>query len=752
MVRRPFDGSSVGSAIRPRPDFGIPRLRPEWRALFSARHLREDLVAGATVAAVAIPLSLAIAVASEVPPELGLVSAIVGSIVVALFNGTPLAVSGPAAAMAILVGTVVEAHGLGGLVFAGLVAGALQLLTGVLGLGRLVRLVPSTVVHGFTAGIGAIIVLQQLPRALGFAAPDEAHVLGVLFRIGHYVRNADPQSVGVAALVIAIAIGVPRISKRLPAVLLAVIVPTALVGFAGWSMPTIGALPASLPAPSFPAFDRSAILPLLGDAFVIYLVASLETLLSSAAVDKMAQGQRHDPDQELIGQGIGNLATSALGGIVVTGVIARSALNVQSGAKTRRAAIVSGVGVLFALLYLGGPMSRIPMAALAGVLLVVGARMLGPSTFLQLLRASRTEAAVYAITFATIVVVDLLAGVQAGIAAALLVAAVRLGRSRSTLHVPATGPTWLSLRGPLTFLASIRIDMLRDQLESADLSRGIVVDLGAVSDVDASGTESLASLVDQAERAGAQVALLGARPLVREALLASADREVFERRLAATAAEIEERFHGDASTPGHARLRHGVSLFRSEHRAELEGVFRELASAQKPHTLFYTCADSRISPSLITGTSPGEIFVMRNVGALVPPEGAKGMLNELTGLRYAVDILGVRNIVLCGHSNCGAAQLLFAPGDLGEAEPFASFRRAALRVAGDIHSARDAADAARRLVPKQLENLLSHRFVRERIERGELTAHAWFYDVGAVELYEWDVDAAAFVPVREDAA
>ncbi|MBC7173026.1 MAG: SulP family inorganic anion transporter, partial [Polyangiaceae bacterium] len=381
--------------LRPRLDLGFSRLRPEWKALFARRHLREDAIAAASVAAVAIPLSLAIAVASEVPPALGLISAVVGAIVVALSNGTPLAVSGPAAAMAVLVGTVVEAHGLGGLLFAGFVAGVLQLLTGALGLGRLVRLVPSTVVHGFTAGIGAIILLQQFPRALGFSAPDESHVLDAVFRLGYYVSNADPRSVAIAGLVIAIAVAAPRISKKLPGILLAVIVPTILAGALGWELATIGALPSTLPAPSFPSFESASIIPLLGDALVIYLVASLETLLSSAAVDKMVQGQRHDPDQELIGQGIGNMAVSALGGIVVTGVIARSALNVQTGAKTRRAALLSGVGVLAALFFLGGAMSRIPMAALAGVLLVVGGRMISFSAFVHLARVSRTDAAVF---------------------------------------------------------------------------------------------------------------------------------------------------------------------------------------------------------------------------------------------------------------------------------------------------------------------------------------------------------------------
>ncbi len=751
MTDQPSGGASLRALLRPRFDFGLARLRPQWNALFARRYLREDLVAGATVASVAIPLSLAIAVASEVPPVLGLVSAVVGSIVVAVFNGTPLAVSGPAAAIAVLVGSIVEAHGLEGLVFAGLVAGALQLLTGLLGLGRLVRLTPSTVVHGFTAGIGVIILVQQLPRALGFAAPDEAHVLGVLANLDRYVRGADLRSVGIALTVIAIAVLLPKKLPRVPAVLLAVLVPSVGAALLGLSVPTIGTLPSELPELALPTIEMSAVGPLLGDAFVLYLVASLETLLSSAAVDRMAPGERHDPDQELIGQGMGNLVVACAGGIPVTGVIARSALNVQSGAKTRRAALFAGLGVLGALMLVAPIMARIPMAALAGVLLVVGARMIDIANFRHLLRVSRTDAAVFAITFVTIVTIDLLAGVQAGIAAAVIVAALRLGRSRAILNAPADGPTWLALRGPLTFLASMQIDHLRDRLELVELRRGLVIDLRAVTEIDTSGIEALATLVRQGSSGGGRTALLGARPQVRQSLLAS-DAAVFEPILAATTADVDALLAVEVRSPGRPQLVRGVSWFRSEHRDELKDVFRQLAKAQKPHTLFITCADSRVTPSLLTGTDPGELFVMRNIGALVPPEGMRAMLNEIAGIRYAVEVLGVREVVICGHSNCGAVGLLHRPTVLASQPPFADFCARARIVAGNVSAVPDHDDATRRVLGRQLANLMSHDFVRERVEQGDLSVHAWFYDVGAPELYEWDADTMDFVPVRVHAA
>ncbi|MBC7171059.1 MAG: STAS domain-containing protein, partial [Polyangiaceae bacterium] len=289
-------------------------------------------------------------------------------------------------------------------------------------------------------------------------------------------------------------------------------------------------------------------------------------------------------------------------------------------------------------------------------------------------------------------------------------------------------------------------------LDTADLSRGLVIDLGAVKDIDTTGIEALCALVEQGHGKGATVAILGTRPSVRTALLASPDRPTFEPRLASTTSEVEQMISEPTQKHGRGRLVRGVSLFRSEHRSDLESIFREIGSSQKPHTLFITCADSRISPSLITGTDPGEVFILRNIGALVPYEGASGMINELAGVRFAVDVLEVRTIVVCGHSNCGAAKLLFGPGEIGAKEPFASFRKQALPVAGDVDHAYDADDAAKRIVKQQLDNLASHDFIRVRVERGELSLHGWYYDVGAPELYEWCTEARAFVPVRDHAA
>jgi carbonic anhydrase len=485
--------------LRPRLDLGLRQLAREWRALLRPQDLGRDLAAGSTVACIALPLSLAIALASGVTPAVGLVTAIVGGIVCALFGGTPLQTSGPAAAMAVLVATIVQEHGLAALLLVTVGCGVLQLLVGVLGLGRFVRLVPLPVIEGFTAGIGAIIVIGQLPRALGLPPPAQSHVTDVITHIADLIHRTSAVAVVVTLVTLGVIYGLPRITRRLPAHLVAVVIATALVVIVGWETPRIGEIPRSLPAPHLPALPAGAQLgALAASTVVVFALASLETLLSSTVVDKMT-GTRSEPDQELIGQGLGNVASALFGGIPVTGVIVRSSTNVQAGAKTRRSTIIHSLALVATVLVLAPWMEKIPVAALAGVLFSVAFRMLDPASFRRLWRHSRGEGAVYAVTFSTIVFVDLLEGVQWGIVAALAIAAVRLGGARMATRAKRLGDHYLfKLEGPLTFLSSLEIDAVRTELNQLEEGRSVVFDLDGVETIDASGAELVGGLLEQA--------------------------------------------------------------------------------------------------------------------------------------------------------------------------------------------------------------------------------------------------------------
>lgn len=736
--------------IRPRLDLGIRSLIPDWKDLFSTKHLGADVGAGLTVACIAIPLSLAIALASGVAPAIGLVTAIVAGIVCALFGGTPLQVSGPAAAMAVLVASIVQEHGIIALLFIGIGCGIMQVITGALGLGRFVKLVPLPVIEGFTAGIGAIILIGQLPRALGLPPPAQSHVFDVVTHIADLLHHTKPAAVGITLLTLAIIYLLPRLTKRLPSQLIAVVVATAATAMMGLDAATIGAIPRSLPMPSIPSLPSDLKLgAILGSTFVVFALASLETLLSSSAVDRQAPDQkRSDPDQELIGQGLGNLASAMFGGIPVTGVIARSGTNIQAGGRTRRSAIVHSIALLLAVFALAPLIERIPIAALAAVLFSVAFRMLSPAVFRHLWKHSRSDGLVYAVTFVTIVFLDLLEGVQWGVVAALAIAAIRLGRTRMGFRALRLRDHYhFTLEGPLTFLSSLDLDKLRREVALLEPGRFVVFDARNVTTMDSSGIEILASLVADARAKNLDPVLLGIPGASRAQLAAAIPN-------AETVMIDDERGLSDRLGSGiatvDARLRAGVERFRATARPRYTGLFQQLADGQAPHTLFITCSDSRINPNLITSTEPGELFIVRDVGNLVPPASETLASPGGAAIDYAVGILGVQKIVVCGHSGCGAIKAILSdeplPSGLKNLHAWletTEARQAIRAMPRSLHPD----EIARMNALAQLDRLRAYPIVAEKIAGGELSLTAWFFDVKTGELEEWSAAQQRYVPL-----
>lgn len=492
-------------------NLGIPHLFSEWKKFFSTQYLGSDLTAGITVAFIAIPLSLAIALASGVTPAAGLITAIVAGIVCALFGGTSLSVSGPAAAMTVLLASVVEKFGASGLAFACLMAGGMQILSGMCGLGKLGRYVPLPVIAGFTAGIGVIIIIGQLPRAFGLLPPAESHTIDVFIHLQQYFHQINWTCLALVILTIAIIRLLPKIFPRLPSILVSVAVVSSVVyWFNLTDIPLIGQIPQSLPAPAFPTLGNFSFFEMTVTAFSIYLLASLETLLSSTAVDRISNVKKHDSDQELIGQGLGNVAVSLFSGIPVTAVIARSVTNVKAGAKTRRASIIHSLIILMSVMFIAPIIAHIPIVALAGVLFSIAAGMIQYREFQGFWRTTRSEALIYVITFFTIIFVDLIAGVQAGLIAAGIL--VLYKASKTQLHISSSSDDEtirLSITGSLTFLSSGEITELENKLATAQAPQKIILDLSSISNLDSTGASAIIDLFTLCQEKNLEFYILG---------------------------------------------------------------------------------------------------------------------------------------------------------------------------------------------------------------------------------------------------
>ena len=351
-------------------DLGLASLVPEWRRMFDKSTVVTDVTAGVTVGCVAVPLSLAIALASGVPPEVGLASAAVAGVAGGLMGGTTLAITGPAAAISLLVCEAVQTHGLGTLPFITLACGGLQLATGVVRGGGVAKYVPESVIAGFTTGIGVMILAGQLPKALDLTVPAGLNTVEVVSAVVSGLGSASPAACALALGVVATMQLSPLIHPKIPSALVAVGGATAVTQFGGLSATTIGALPSGLDAftlcmPVVPSLEA---LPSLGGTImIIYALTSAESLLSCTALDKLRPtSYKHNPDQELIGQGLANMTAAAFAGMPVTAVIARSSLNIKLKAHSRLPALVQSAFVFGSLALYSDVISTVPVSALAG--------------------------------------------------------------------------------------------------------------------------------------------------------------------------------------------------------------------------------------------------------------------------------------------------------------------------------------------------------------------------------------------------
>ncbi|HEY8978505.1 MAG TPA: SulP family inorganic anion transporter, partial [Streptomyces sp.] len=490
---------------------------------------RRDLLAGLTVAIVALPLALGFGVSSGLGAEAGLATAVVAGAVAAVFGGSDLQVSGPTGAMTVVLVPIVARYGPSGVLMVGLMAGVMLVGLAVLRAGRYMRYVPAPVVEGFTLGIACVIGLQQIPNALGVPKPEGERVLVVAWRaVTEFVEAPNWTALGLAVGVGVVMLAGARWRPAVPFSIVAVIAATAVAQVAHLdAAKPIGDLPSGLPAPSLAFFDAGALGTLLTSAVAVAALAALESLLSASVADGMTVGGRHDPDRELLGQGLANIAAPLFGGVPATGAIARTAVNVRTGAASRLAALVHAA-VLAVIVFAAAPLvSRIPLAALAGVLLATAIRMVEVGSLKAMARATRSDALILVLTAAATLALDLVYAVVIGLVVAGALALRAVAKQARFDQVPlergdhsaeehallAEHIVAYRIDGPLFFAAAHRF--LLELTDVADV-RVVVLRMSRISTVDATGALILKDAVEKLRRRGITVLASGIRPEQRQ--------------------------------------------------------------------------------------------------------------------------------------------------------------------------------------------------------------------------------------------
>ena len=528
-------------ALRYEPDH-VAKLEPKLvnvlREGYSLERFARDAVAGVVVGVVALPLAIAFGIASGVNPEQGLYTAIVAGFLISALGGSRVQIGGPTGAFIVLVYQIVQTHGYAGLAIATLMAGALLVAMGLARLGTVIQFVPYPVTVGFTSGIALLIAASQGRDLLGLRMESvPADFLEKLAAFAAHAETWNPWAVAIGLGTGAIVWFWPLLSRRVPSPLIGLLAATAAVALFDLPVETIGtrfgSVPTALPTPSVPTIEWSELADLVQPAIAIALLAAIESLLSAVVADGMLE-TRHRPNVELVAQGVANLASPLFGGIPATGAIARTATNVKAGGRTPVAGMVHAVVLLGILLFFGEQAARIPMAALAGILLVVAWNMGEWEHFVHLFRSPRSDVAVLLTTFVLTVLVDLTVALQAGIVLAALLFLRRMATTAEARYVTGSlaetedpddplaiarrdvppGVEVFEVRGALFFGAATKF---RDALGSVEATpRVLILRLRHVLSIDATGLRAIDVLLGECRRKGTALVLSGvhAQPLV----------------------------------------------------------------------------------------------------------------------------------------------------------------------------------------------------------------------------------------------
>ena len=535
-----------------------PKIVTVLREGYSASDLRADAVAGLTVAIVALPLSMAIAIASGVGPERGLYTTIVGGFLVSALGGSRFQIGGPAGAFIVLVSACVMAIGIDGLILATMLSGVLLLAAGALRLGTYIRFIPYPVTVGFTAGIAVIIFASQMHDLFGLTlpGPEPAAILPKIETLWAARGTVTLPAIALALACIALIVGLKRLRPHWPGLLIAVVLASLVAALAGLPVETIGSrfgdLPRLPPAPALPDLSAQAVLAALPWAISFTLLGAIESLLSAVVADGMT-GRQHRSNAELIAQGVANIGSALFGGFCVTGTIARTATNVRAGSRGPVSGMLHALSVLVFMLVAAPLAAFIPLAALAAVLAIVAWNMFEKEEFWSLLRASRGDAIVLLATFLLVVFRDLTEGIIVGFALGALVFIQRMSGAagveragEETPYDPAEqqpGLVIYRLHGAWFFGAAAMLGTALDRI--ADRPRVIVLDFADVPMVDSSGARALELLAHKTARKGGSLVLTATSAGVRRDLAAFGLSEPLVQFLpdiaaARTAAERQE--------------------------------------------------------------------------------------------------------------------------------------------------------------------------------------------------------------------
>lgn len=718
--------------------------------------LKHDVPASISLVIVAIPLCLGIAHASGAPMISGLIAGIAGGILVGILSESNLSVSGPAAGLtSICLMSIQELGSYQGLVTAVLLAGIFQVIFGLLRMGFVSNYIPTAVIKGMLSAIGLMLILKQFPHLVGYDteemgaedfAIDKEEILDPNAvnpdvhenTFSHLFQTMDNLNgtvlmIGLLSLFLLV-IWDKKFNKRFPTIpgsLIAVVIGTLVAWFIGFlsgnqlissehfvNLPDILNQPESnslIVFPNFALLNNPAIFKV---AATVAVVASLESLLSIEAIEKIDPNRhRVNGNRELLAQGVGNLASAAIGGLPVTSVIVRGSVNIAAGAQTRWSAIFHGFLILISLLILVPLINQIPLASLAAVLCYTGYKLIHPENFKEQYSRGWYQFIPFIITIIAIILSDLLIGVMIGMAISSFFI-IRENYHSHVMEVHDLGPRWrINFGNNVSFLHKF---VVIKTLESIPENTVLEIDGSRTQFIDPDILDVISDFKKSSKEKNIELIIGGIPGMENKDEINRQIKESYQKLFANNKKWVENKLLVDPE------------------------YFQKLTRGQKPEYLFIGCSDSRVPANEITGTDPGEMFVHRNIANMV----VNTDLNLLSVLQYSVEVLNVKHVIVCGHYGCGGIKAAMEERPLGLIDKWLANIKDVYRLhRGEVDVIKDPENRLRKMVElnvqEQVFNLMKTSFIQKNRQLyGFPLVHGWVYDIaeGYIKDLEIDVD------------
>jgi carbonic anhydrase len=719
---------------------------------------KSDLSSGLVVFLVALPLCLGVALASGAPLLSGIITGIVGGIIVGSLSGSQLAVSGPAAGLTTIVAAaIITLHSYEAFLLSVVLAGVIQIILGLVKAGKVGLFFPSNVIKGMLAAIGIILILKQIPHAFGYDADAEgdftflqADNANTFSEINNLLSKLNMGAILIFALSMAVLMlwDTPMFKKLksfpagLVVVILGVLASIGLNSLPDYlhlrtnsfvKIPVLSGISDFATILKFPNFSQIANPEVWTIALTIAFVASLETLLSIEAVDKLDPQKRSTPlNRELLAQGIGNTLSGLIGGIPLTAVIVRGATNVSAGAKTKVSTIFHGTLLLVTVLLIPGILNMIPLASLAAILIMVGYKLTKVKLFTDMFKAGWNQFTPFIITVVAIILTDLLKGVLIGMAVSIIFILVNATKDLifSTETDSAKGKVQrLVLSEQVTFLNKAHLNEFFNKIMPGN---SVWIDASQTRYIEQDCLEILQDFKVKAAADGISCTITGLK-----------DHYSFLEAKTEMVAHDHDHDHEHGHQRYHDLFANNRKFIADKLQLDIN-YFTKLSAGQSPPYLIVGCSDSRAPLELITGAEPGEIFSQRNIANQVIPSDP----NLMSVLQYAVEALKVKHIIICGHYGCGGIRAAVAGGTNGNLDQWLSHVRDVYRIhKEELDAITDPEMQHRRLVElnvkEQIYQLRSTAIVQKALQNGQvLNIYGWVYDLADGMLHDLQITGA----------